>query len=98
MLAELAEKIISDQRWQADRNFCDQLQLVRDSGMSLRPSLLRAQSETSCQVDWQTLDKRLAPGHLDWLRRLRSERPDIAAEFNSVLAKAEQVWQQCLAA
>jgi hypothetical protein len=105
MWVELAERIIVNQERQADRNFCENLQSLSDLGLSLRLALPRAQGCAVSSVDGivmrgavdsQNLYRMHAPQRLGWLKRLRSTRPEMAEEFSSVLAKAEQAWQGCI--
>jgi len=84
------------------RNECEMIQLRDEYGMSLRPSriypICGAFGTDWGRVDLVALDRERSKGLLDWLKRLRSEYPEIATEFASTLNKAEQVWNGCLAA
>jgi hypothetical protein len=85
------------------RGICETIKLRDELGQSLRPSRLLPVGTRgpNVTVDFseeglQARDRVLSPGRIDWLKSLRSDFPEVAAEFSSVLAKAERVWIGCI--
>ncbi len=101
-----AEEIVKDHMRTHVRDFWEIVKLKADLGGSLRPSTLIPQGSACSpgesfdlsEAAMRARDRELAAGLLCQLESLRSEYPEIAEEFSSVLAKAEQVWNGCLAA
>ncbi len=82
------------------RSFCLKLKWHGEHGMIfLLPSRLYAEGSVCgrSRVSLRSRDREFAPGLLETTRRLRSEYPEVAAEFHSVLLRAEHVWRSCLA-
>ena len=87
------------------RRECEMIELWYEFGSSLRPS--RMYPVVTCgpnafvdfsEAGLRARDKELSQNCLRWLGMLKSDYPEIVAEFASVLDKAEQVWSGCVAA
>ena len=87
------------------RDRCEQIRLRNELGASLRPSQMFPVGTCGPNViaDFSepallARDQSLSAELIDWLSRLRSDFPEIAAEFDSDLASAEKVWKSFVAA
>jgi hypothetical protein len=88
------------------REQCEMIKLRDDLGGNLRPSRLFAQGSACTpgqsfdfsEAALQARDRELSRELINWLKLLRTDYPEIAAEFGPYLAKAEHVWSGCIAA
>jgi hypothetical protein len=100
------DEIVKDCMLPHARNFCELIKFRDELGGSLRPSRMYAQGSACSpgqsfdfsEATMQARDRELALGLLGQLKGLRSDYPQLATEFGSVLAKAEIVWSGCIAA
>jgi hypothetical protein len=82
------------------RSFCLKIESHCNHGDAfLLPSRLYAEGSVygTSMIPLRSRDRKLAPGLLQATEQLRLEHPELAAEFLSVLWKAERVWRGCLA-